>query len=156
MAGKGRSKSRIMHSRFWHEHGLGVVAVAALLSWIVLYSFADENTHLGSFFGNAIADWTGMVVMILATKCFYEQGSVESKQDPAPPLRPVVRFIKDHSLTLFLAITGLGWVLLFIHLDSEAKWGQVTGNIVSEWTQIIGLVLLTKRLTERGSKESKE
>jgi hypothetical protein len=28
------------------------------------------------------------------------------------------------------------------------------GNIVSEWTQIIGLVLLTKRLIERRSKES--
>jgi hypothetical protein len=29
----------------------------------------------------------------------------------------------------------------------------VVGNIVSEWTQILGLVLLTKRLTEVGSKE---
>jgi hypothetical protein len=28
------------------------------------------------------------------------------------------------------------------------------GNIVSEWTQILGLVLLTKRLMESGSKES--
>jgi hypothetical protein len=32
--------------------------------------------------------------------------------------------------------------------------GQVVGNIVSEWKQIIGLVLLTKRLIERRSKES--
>jgi hypothetical protein len=32
--------------------------------------------------------------------------------------------------------------------------GQVVGNIVSEWTQIVGLVLLTKRLIERRSKES--
>jgi len=39
-------------------------------------------------------------------------------------------------------------------MDSEAKWGQVVGSIVSEWTQIIGLVLLTKRLIERHSKES--
>jgi hypothetical protein len=30
------------------------------------------------------------------------------------------------------------------------------GNIVSEWTQIIGLVLLTKKLVEVGSKESKD
>jgi hypothetical protein len=28
------------------------------------------------------------------------------------------------------------------------------GNIVSEWTQILGLVLLTKKLIEAGSKES--
>jgi hypothetical protein len=28
------------------------------------------------------------------------------------------------------------------------------GNIVSEWTQILGLVLMTKRLLEVGSKES--
>jgi hypothetical protein len=47
-------------------------------------------------------------------------------------------------------------VLLFAHSDSESKWGQVAGNIVSEWTQIIGTVLLTKRLIEIGSKESKE
>jgi len=32
----------------------------------------------------------------------------------------------------------------------------VVGNIVSEWTQIIGLVLLTKKLVETGSKESKD
>jgi len=45
-------------------------------------------------------------------------------------------------------------------LRSMLRWtlrldgGQVAGNIVSEWTQIIGLVLLTKRLIERHSKES--
>jgi hypothetical protein len=39
-------------------------------------------------------------------------------------------------------------------MDFEAKWGQVVGNVVSEWKQIIGLVLLTKRLIERYSKES--
>jgi hypothetical protein len=38
-------------------------------------------------------------------------------------------------------------------MDPNSKWGQVVGNIVSEWTQILGLVLLTKRLMERGSKE---
>jgi biotin transporter BioY len=50
--------------------------------------------------------------------------------------------------------TGIAWVALYVSMDSEAKWGQVVGNIVSEWTQIIGLVLLTKRLIERRSKES--
>jgi hypothetical protein len=40
-------------------------------------------------------------------------------------------------------------------MDAQGKWGQVVGNIVSEWTQILGLVLLTKRLMETGSKDSK-
>jgi hypothetical protein len=40
-------------------------------------------------------------------------------------------------------------------MDANAKWGQVVGNIVSEWTQILGLVLMTKRLIERHSKESR-
>lgn len=40
-------------------------------------------------------------------------------------------------------------------MDATEKWGQVTGNILSEWTQLIGLVLLTKRLIEAGSKQSK-
>jgi len=40
-----------------------------------LYFNADPNTHSGSFFGNAIADWTGVVVTVIATKYFYEIGS---------------------------------------------------------------------------------
>ena len=58
-------------------------------------------------------------------------------------------------LTFYGNATGAGWILLFKSMDANGKWGQVVGNIVSEWTQIIGLVLLTKRLLERGSKESK-
>ena len=46
--------------------------------------------------------------------------------------------------------------LLYLRMDSEGKWGQVVGNIVSEWTQLLGLVLLTKRLIEEKSKESKQ
>ena len=37
-----------------------------------------------------------------------------------------------------------------------SKWGQVVGNIVSEWTQAFGLIILTKKLIERGSAESKQ
>jgi len=33
--------------------------------------------------------------------------------------------------------------------------GQVVGNIVSEWTQILGIVLITKYTREIGSKESR-
>ena len=45
----------------------------------------------------------------------------------------------------------VAWTTLYVSVDSEAKWGQVVGNIVSEWTQIVGLVLLTKQLIERRS-----
>ncbi len=55
---------------------------------------------------------------------------------------------------LFLVITGIGRVALYAYMNSEAKWGQVVGNIVSEWTQIFGMVLLTKRLIEPHSQES--
>ena len=46
------------HPSFIHKHSLSLVAVAILLLWIVLYSVSRPSTHLGSFFGNAIADWT--------------------------------------------------------------------------------------------------
>jgi hypothetical protein len=84
----------------------------------------------------------------------YEKGSVESRQPPPSLLGPGLQRLRNHSLTIFLFITGIGWVALYASMDSEAKWGQVVGNIVSEWTQILGLVLLTKRLIERHSKES--
>ena len=45
--------------------------------------------------------------------------------------------------------------MLFIRMDPDAKWGQVVGNIVSEWTQIFGLVVLTKHMIETHSKESR-
>ena len=64
------------------QHGLTLVTAGVLALWIVLYSISDEHRHLGSFFGNAIADWTGVVVMVLATKHMYERGSKESKQPP--------------------------------------------------------------------------
>lgn len=136
------------------RHSLSLVAVAILALWIVLYSRADEKTHVGAFFGNAIADWTGLVVMVIATKYLYERGSKESKQPRGLLPKRWEEALRDHSLTVFLVITGALWIALYAHLDSEAKWGQVVGNIVSEWTQILGLVLMTKKLLEAGSKES--
>ena len=68
---------------------------------------------------------------------------------------PVMEFAREHSLSIFLIITGIAWVVAFAQMDTNGKWGQVVGNIVSEWTQIAGIVLLTKRLIEKGSKESK-
>jgi hypothetical protein len=140
--------------RFVREHSLSIAAASILILWICLYSVSSPKTHLGSFFGNAIADWSGVVVMVFATKYLYEKDSAESRRPPPGFLSPVRRLLRDHSLGLFLVVTGIGWIVLFNSMDSETKWGQVVGNIVSEWTQIFGLVLLTKRLIERHSRES--
>jgi hypothetical protein len=117
--------------------------------------YSDPKTHLGSFFGNAIADWTGVVVTVIATKYLYEIGSAESRQ-PKHFLGGILpESLRHHSLSIFLGLTGIGWTLLYLKMNSEGKWGQVIGNIVSEWTQLLGLVLLTKRFIEDKSKESK-
>jgi hypothetical protein len=147
------NKSNGRHS-FIHRHSLGVASVLILILWIILYSVSDPRTHVGSFFGNAIADWAGVVVTVLATKYMYEKGSAESRRPNDKGLNAVRKLLHDHSLTIFLVITGVGWAVLYARMNSEAKWGQVVGNIVSEWTQIFGLVLLTKRLIESHSKES--
>ncbi len=140
---------------FLHHHSLSIVSAAILTAWIILYIRSNPSTHWGSFFGNAIADWSGLLVTVLATKYFFEVGSAESRKPPHHWLRPALEFLQDHSLTIFLAVTGAGWIWLFARSDPNSKWGQVVGNIVSEWTQIFGMVLLTKRLLEAHSKESR-
>jgi hypothetical protein len=142
-------------SQFIRHHSLSIAAITLLILWIILYSISAPGTHLGSFFGNAIADWFGVVVMVVATKHLYEKGSAESRRPPNSPLGPLLAKLRDHSLTIFLLITGVGWVALYAALDSEGKWGQVVGNLVSQWTQLFGLVVLTKKLIEWHSKESK-
>jgi len=139
---------------FLKHHALGMAAVSILFLWIVLYIYGDPSTHWGSFFGNAIADWSGVVLTVIATKYFYEIGSAESNQPTGQWHDRFFQIIRNHSLTIFLAITGAAWVFLYVKMDSEGKWGQVVGNIVSEWTQLLGLVLLTKKLIEDKSKES--
>ena len=150
----GMNEKRARKGSFVRAHSLSIAGAAVLALWIGLYRTADPNTHIGSFFGNAIADWTGLVVMVIATKFLYEKGSAESRHPPRDILGSVMERLRDHSLTIFLLLTGLGWVFLYASMDSESKWGQVVGNIVSEWTQILGLVLMTKILIERHSKES--
>jgi hypothetical protein len=150
------SLRKTKNQTFFERHGLTIVTSGILLIWIVLYSVSDEKRHIGSFFGNAIADWTGVVVMVLATKHLYERGSKESKKPSGKLSNRMLEMLREHSLTIFLLFTGAGWIILYGHSDSESKWGQVVGNIVSEWTQIIGMVWLTKTLVEAGSKESKQ
>jgi hypothetical protein len=141
---------------FLRHHSLSVVAASILMTWVLLYRVFDPASHWGSFFGNAIADWTGVLVMILATKHLYESGSEESKRPPVSGFLPTsLRLLRKHSLTIFLLATGAGWILLFMRSDPSAKWGTVVSNMVSEWSQLLGLVLLTKKLREWQSKESK-
>lgn len=140
--------------QFLRQHSLSLAALGVVILLIVLYWPSDPSTHLGSFFGNAIADWTGVFVTILMTKHLYEKGSAESKQPKGILPSAVLQFLRVHSLTLFLVMTGIGWVVAFRAMVPGSKWGQVVGNIVSEWTQILGLVWMTKRLIEVGSKES--
>ena len=140
--------------RFFIRHGLSIVTAGFLLSWICLYSVADPETRWGSFFGNAIADWSGVVVMVFATKHLYEKGSGESRRLPKDRVQnPVLELLREHSLSVFLLVTGMGWLWVYLRMDSESKWGEVVGNILSEWTQIFMLVILTKRLIEWHSKE---
>jgi hypothetical protein len=138
---------------FLRKHSLSLAALGVVASLIVLYCRSNPSTHWGSFFGNAIADWSGVLVTVVMTKHLYEKGSAESKKPKGKERSAVLEFLREHSLTIFLLITGAGWVLAFKAMDPNSKWGQVVGNIVSEWTQILGLVLMTKRLIEVGSKE---
>ena len=137
------------------RHSLSIVAIVLLVLWIIGYWLLDPKTHLGAFFGNAIADWSGSVVIILGTKFLYEVGSAESRPVKGKNRTGWHNFLRRHSLLIFLAVTGLGWTALFLRMNPEGKWGQVVGNIVSEWVQMAGLVFLTKRLIEIGSKESR-
>jgi hypothetical protein len=146
-------KQRSIPKGFLHHHSLSLAALGVVVSLIVSYSRSNPSTHLGSFFGNAIADWTGVLVTIVMTKHLYEKGSAESKKAKGKEKSAALELLREHSLTIFLVITGVAWVVAFKAMDPNSKWGQVVGNIVSEWTQILGLVLMTKRLMEVGSKE---
>ena len=59
---------------FLKDHSLSMASAAILTVWIVAYAHADPDTRWGSFFGNAIADWSGSVVIILGTKFLLEKG----------------------------------------------------------------------------------
>ena len=146
-------KPRRKPTQFLRHHSLSLTALGIVVLLIALYVRSNPSTHLGSFFGNAIADWTGIFVTILMTKHLYEKGSSESKQPKGKLPSAAMEFLREHSLSLFLLITGIAWVVAFRAMNPGSKWGQVVGNIVSEWTQILGLVLMTKRLIEVGSKE---
>lgn len=146
--------ARRRHRRsWWGRHSLTIVALVLLVLWIAGYVWLDPQSHLGAFCGNAIADWSGSLVIILGTKFLYEIGSAESKKVRGRLDNPLLEFLREHSLLLFIIVTGIGWAILFLRMNPESRWGAVVGNVVSEWVQMGGLVFLTKRLVEIGSKE---
>ena len=138
---------------FLREHSLSLSVAGLVALLLALYGRSDPQSHLGAFFGNAIADWVGVLVFVVATKYFFEAGSGESRK-PATRLRTRLgRFLLEHSLTVVLALTGVAWAVAYARSDGDTKAGEVMGNVVFEWTQLLGLVLLTKYARERGSKE---
>jgi hypothetical protein len=145
------------HERsFMHRHSLSFGAGVILLSWILFYLPANPDTHWGSFFGNAIADWSGVVASIICTRILYERGAPDCRHLHTKEKNPVIRWIKTHSLTTFFGVTLIGWIILFAKMPANSKWGQVVGNVVSEWTQILGMIWLTKALfEEKAQKRSK-
>jgi hypothetical protein len=138
---------------FLKEHSLSLVLAGLLVFFLVMYGQSDPQTHLGAFYGNAIADWLGVLVFVVATKYFFETGSGESRKPAAHFHLRVARVLLNHSLTIVLSVTGIAWVVVYAHMEVDSKAGQVIGNVVSAWTQVLGLVLITKYARERGSKE---
>jgi hypothetical protein len=146
------SRRKRRESPWFVRHSLSIVAATLLLLWIAGYLWLDPKTHLSAFCGNAIADWSGSLVIILGTKFFYEVGSSESRPVRGRSPNRVRELLREHSLLIFIGVTGIGWAVLFWRMNPDGKWGQVVGNLLSEWGQMAGLVFLTKRLMEVGSK----
>src|SRR6266852_4692812 len=99
------------------KHSLSLAVLGVLILWIALYSLSDPSTHIGSFFGNAIADWTGVLLTVVLTKHLYEKGSAESKKAKGKEKSAALELLREHSLTIFLVITGVAWVVAFKAMD---------------------------------------
>lgn len=139
---------------FFHRHSLSIAAAAVVVAVSLLYVFSDPSSHSGAFFGNAIADWTGVFVSVLATKHLSER-KVRQKLPPGSSLSAhISRLTHNHSLSLFLTFTGVVWVIVYLQMNVDAKWGQVVGSMVSEWTQNLGFVFMTKTFMERNTARS--
>src|SRR5436189_3585403 len=105
--------SKHCHS-FLYRHSLSMVAVGLLIVWIVGYRLLDPKTHLGAFFGNAIADWSGSVIIILGTKFLYEVGSPESRPVKGKERSAWLDFLNRNSLLIFIVNTGIGCAFLYV------------------------------------------
>jgi hypothetical protein len=138
---------------FFGRHSLTLVVLAIWLAWLILYHFSDPKTHVGAFFGNATADWLGMLAFVVMSKYFIEVGSDESRTAQPQAGGRLRQALARHSLSLIVVGTGLVWLIVFARADPTGKAGQVYGNVVSEWGQLLGLIVMTKYFREEGSKE---
>lgn len=136
---------------FLTRHSLSLASAAVVLLCLILYIASNPATHSGAFFGNAIADWAGVLATVLATKHLTERKE-RRKLPPGSRLSErLLHLVHNHSLTVFLVLTGIAWLALYLRMNVDSKWGQVAGSLVSEWTQTLGLVLMSKRFIERST-----
>jgi len=143
------------HHHVWYYHSLSFVVLAIVLAWIFLYWKSDYTSHRGTFYGNAIADWSGAWIILIVTKFLHERGSTESRPFQDRVKTPWLRFIAEHSLSLFLLLCCVTTGMIFLRMDPNSKWGEVAGNLLSQFVQLLGLVLLTKKLFEKAPSETK-
>jgi len=141
---------------FCHRHSLSLAVLGFVLLWIILYVWGDSATHRGAFYGNAIADWTGTLIILLVTKFLHERGSTQSRPFEDEELTPFTRFLAEHSLSLFLLLCCIGSGIWFMRSDPNSKWGAVAGNLLSQFIQLLGLLLLTKKLFESTPRQKKK
>jgi hypothetical protein len=51
---------------FLREHSLSLTLAGILIFLFLMYRRSDPSTHLGALYGNAIADWLGVLVFVIA------------------------------------------------------------------------------------------
>src|SRR5664279_4882809 len=96
---KAKPQSKAVPRSFVRKHSLSLFSLGVVVTLVVAYARADPATHLGSFYGNAIADWSGVLATVLMTKHLYEKGSAESREPKGIWKNPVLEFLREHSLT---------------------------------------------------------
>jgi hypothetical protein len=148
-----RAAHRRRPQAFFAAHGLTIVVALLVVLWIALYAASNDQTHAGAFFGNCIGDWLGVLAIVVVTKYFREAHTPESRRASTRRGGPVTRALRAHSLTIVLVATWCIWIALYAGASPTSRSGQVYANITSEWGQLVGLVVLTKYLRERGSKD---
>jgi hypothetical protein len=92
------------------QHSLGLAVGTIVALWFVMYVRGGPSTHSGAFYGNALAGWVGSLMIVIATKYFYELGSAESRQPHPRTHTHLIRLVIDHSLTIVLVVSGAAWL----------------------------------------------
>src|SRR5579884_4093173 len=110
-------EKRHRRSGFVHRHSLSIATITILTLWTILYIYADPSTHCGSFFSNAIADSSGVLVTLLATNYMYEKGLPERRSSQHEGGQTVLPFRRDQSVALFRLRRNIGWHKLFSAMD---------------------------------------